>query len=85
MKLHTRMILAKLFPLWFMLIFLDGMDQNKTQHPAQSRPSKDVDGAGEPLQNKFTGTLDCIQNKLFLIMSHSQNGVTSDHFSDRLI
>lgn len=54
-RMHMRMSLAVDYPLWFMMIMLDGMDQRKTQHPAEVRPTKDIEGLGDPLATRFVG------------------------------
>lgn len=56
-KLHCRMSLADTYPEDVMFLTVDGMDQKKTQLPHQSRPSKDVENKGEPLQSKLTACL----------------------------
>jgi hypothetical protein len=56
-RLHFRMWLADYFIKFCLFIAVDGMDQRKTQLPSQARPTKDVEGVGEPLQTKLTACL----------------------------
>lgn len=56
-RMHCRFILGEMYSTEVLSIAIDGMDNNKTYHPKQARPSKDVEGAGQPLATKLTGVL----------------------------
>ena len=56
-RMHCRFNLGEIYPEEVLSIAIDGMDNQKTYHPKQSRPSKDVEGSGQPLQTKLTGVL----------------------------